>query len=83
MEQQKVKVVFEFDRNDYENFLFLIDETQNESKEDVWSAMTNEDVVISREMMSEKLQISKRESIIMFVSLAVLWAQNKIGYVGL
>ena len=35
-EEQKVKVVFEFDRKDYENVLFLLDQEQDKDTEKAW-----------------------------------------------
>lgn len=78
MEEQKVKVVFEFDRKDYENVLFLLDQKQDKDTEQAWEAMISEDVSVSREMIAKKFQMSQREVLVMFASIALMWAQDKI-----
>lgn len=77
-EEQKVKVVFEFDRKDYENVLFLLDQEQDKDTENVWEVITSEDVVISKEMIAKKFGISQKEVLAMFASFAIMWAQKKI-----
>lgn len=77
-EEQKVKVVFEFDRKDYENVLLLLDQEQDKDTENVWEVITSEDVVISKEMLAKKFGISQKEVLAMFVSFAIMWAQKKI-----
>lgn len=77
-EQQKVKVVFEFDRKDYENVLFLLDQEQDKDTEKAWEVMTSEEVVISKEMLAKKFEISQKEVLAMFASFAIMWAQKKM-----
>ena len=77
-EQQKVKVVFEFDRKDYENVLFLLDQEQDKDTEKAWEVMTSEEVVISKEMLAKKFGISQKEVLAMFASFSIMWAQKKI-----
>ena len=77
-EEQKVKVVFEFDREDYENVLFLLDQEQDKDIEKVWEVMTSEEVIISKELIARNLGKSKKELIVIFASLAVTWAEEKI-----
>lgn len=43
-EEQKVKVVFEFGRSEYEAYLFLADQKQTEETEEIWNAMATEPV---------------------------------------
>lgn len=78
MEEEKVKVVFEFDRKDYENVLFLLDEQMDNNSEKAWEVMTREDVVVSKEMVAKMFGMSQKEVLAMFTSIAVLWAQDKI-----
>lgn len=78
MEEQKVKVVFEFDRKDYENVLFLLDQEQDKDTEKVWEVITSEDVVISKEMLAKKFQMPQKDVLVMFVSIALMSAQDKI-----
>ena len=77
-EKQKVKVVFEFDRKDYENVLFLLDQEQDKDTEKVWEVITSEDVVISKEMLAKKFGISQKKVLALFASFAFVWAQKKI-----
>lgn len=77
-EQQKVKVVFEFDRKDYENVLFLLDQEQDKDTEKAWEVMTSEEVIISKEMLAKKFEISQKEVLAMFASFAIMWAQKKM-----
>lgn len=78
MEEQKVKVVFEFDRKDYENVLFLLDQKQDKDTEQAWETMISEDVVVSREMIAKKFQMPQKDVLVMFVSIALMSAQDKI-----
>lgn len=78
MKEQKVKVVFEFDRKDYENVLFLLDQKQDKDTEQAWETMISEEVSVSSEMIAKRFQMSQKEVLAMFVSIALLWAQDKI-----
>lgn len=78
MEEQKVKVVFEFDRKDYENVLFLLDQKQDKDTEQAWETMISEDVVVSREMIAKKFQMPQKDVLAMFVSIALMSVQDKI-----
>ena len=44
-EKQKVQVVFEFDRSEYDAYLFLMNQKKTEEVEQVWNAMSGEPVV--------------------------------------
>ena len=77
-EEQKVKVVFEFDRKDYENYLFLLNQEPDEETEQAWDVMTSEEVIISKELIARNLGKSKKELLVIFASLAVSWAEEKI-----
>lgn len=77
-DNQKVRVVFEFDRKDYENVLFLL-RTSDKDKDDVekaWDAMTSEDVVLKSDSFAS-LGVSPREMLAMFVAGAVVSVENK------
>lgn len=76
--EKKVKVVFEFDRKDYENYLFLIDQNTDKDTEKIWDAMISDDILLSKEILSRHIGISQKESLAMFVSVAVLAVKNKI-----
>lgn len=39
-EKQKVQVVFEFDRSEYDAYLFLMNQKKTEEVEQVWNAMS-------------------------------------------
>ena len=40
MEEMKVQLVFEFDRSEYDAFLFLMDQKKDEEAEQIWEAMS-------------------------------------------
>ena len=40
MEEKKVQLVFEFDRSEYDAFLFLMDQKKDEEAEQIWEAMS-------------------------------------------
>lgn len=78
-ENKKVRVVFEFDRKDYDNVLFCLG-INSEDKDDVeraWEAMTTEDVVLKRDSFSS-LGISSQEMLAMFVTGAVVLVEDKV-----
>lgn len=53
-EKQKVQVVFEFDRADFESFLSLKSQEEKEAAEEVWNAMSKEPVVVNVHSLDEK-----------------------------
>lgn len=77
-DNQKVKVVFEFDRKDYDNVLFLLG-TSTHDKDEVeraWEVMTSEDVVLKSDSFAS-LGVSPQEMLAMFVAGAVVSVENK------
>ena len=78
MEEERVKVLFEFDRKDYENYLFLLNQEPDEETEQAWDVMTSEEIIISKELIARNLGKSKKELLVVFASLAVTWAEEKI-----
>ena len=77
-DNQKVKVVFEFDRKDYDNVLFLLG-TSSHDKDEVekaWEVMTSEDVVLKSDSFAS-LGVSPQEMLAMFVAGAVVSVENK------
>lgn len=78
-DNQKVKVVFEFDRRDYENVLFLLGTNSNDKDEaeKAWMAMTSEDVILKSDSFAS-LGISPQEMLAMFVAAAVVTVENKV-----
>ena len=78
-DNQKVKVVFEFDRRDYENVLFLLGTNSNDKDEaeKAWMAMTSEDVILKSGSFAS-LGISPQEMLAMFVAAAVVTVENKV-----
>lgn len=78
-DNQKVKVVFEFDRRDYENVLFLLGTNSNDKDEaeKAWMEMTSEDVILKSDSFAS-LGISPQEMLAMFVAAAVVTVENKV-----
>lgn len=78
-DNQKVKVVFEFDRRDYENVLFLIGATNQDTPEieKTWDAMVSEDVVLKSDSFAS-LGATPAEMLAMFVSFAITSVEDKV-----
>lgn len=78
-DNQKVRVVFEFDRKDYENGLFLIGNSDRDKDEveKVWEAMTSEDVVLESDLFAP-LGVSPQKMLAIFVAGAVVSVENKV-----
>lgn len=73
-EGQKVKVVFEFGRSEYEAYLFLADQKQTEETEEIWNAMATEPVAADIDLFEENSQAVK----LMVMSVAILSVKNKV-----
>ena len=78
-DNQKVKVIFEFDRRDYENVLFLIGATNQDAPEieKTWDAMVSEDVVLKSDSFAS-LGATPAEMLAMFVSFAITSVEDKV-----
>ncbi len=78
-DNQKVKVVFEFDRKDYDNVLFLLG-TNSHNKDEVeiaWEVMTSEDVILKSDSFAS-LGITPQEMLAMFVAGAVITVEDQV-----
>lgn len=53
-EKQKVQVVFEFDREDFESIMTLKSLEEKETAEEVWNAMVKEPVVVKVDSLDER-----------------------------
>lgn len=73
-EKQKVQVVFEFDRSEYDAYLFFTQHKKTEEVESVWEAMAKEPVIADCSLLDEKEQAIK----LMMISLAILSVENKV-----
>lgn len=73
-EKQKVQVVFEFDRSEYDAYLFLMNQKKTEEVEQVWNAMSGEPVVADIDLLEEDSQYVK----LMMISLAILSVEKKV-----
>ncbi len=78
-ENKKVRVVFEFDRKDYETVLLClgVDSDDKEEVERAWDVMSTEDVVLKRDSF-RTLGVSSLEMLTMFVSGAVVSVEDKV-----
>ena len=74
-EKQKVQVVFEFDRSEYDAYLFLMNQKKTEEVEQVWNAMSGEPVVADIDLLEEDSQSSVK---LMMISLAILSVEKKV-----
>lgn len=78
-DNQKVRVVFEFDRKDYDNVLFLLG-TSSHDKDEVekaWEVMTSEDVILKSDSFVS-LGVTPQEMLAMFVAGAVVTVEDQV-----
>lgn len=59
MEEKKVQLVFEFDRSEYDAFLFLMDQKKDEEAERVWEAMSKSPVKCDCGVFEEEAKTAK------------------------
>lgn len=59
MEEKKVQLVFEFDRSEYDAFLFLMDQKKDEEAERVWEAMSKSPVKCDCSVFEEEAKTAK------------------------
>lgn len=78
-EKQKVKVVFEFDRKDYDNVLFLLGTTNGDKDEieKTWDTMVSEEVLLRSDSFAS-LRVTPAEMLTMFVSFAIASVEDKV-----
>lgn len=78
-DNQKVRVVFEFDRKDYDNVLFVLGASTDDEKEveKAWKAMTSEDVMLRKDSFAS-LGATPAEMLAMFVSFAITSVEDKV-----
>lgn len=72
-EKQKVQVVFEFDRSEYDAYLFLMNQKKTKEVE-IWNTMSGEPVVADIDLFEEDSQSVK----LMMISLAILSVEKKV-----
>lgn len=77
MSEEKVKVVFEFDKKDYENVLFLMDQENDVYLKEYWDVMSERDVVLSLDYISEQTGQKKRELLLFMVSIAIIMVKKR------
>lgn len=79
IENKKVRVVFEFDRKDYDNVLFLLGAAEHEVAEieKTWEVLTEEDVILHRSSFVS-LGATPAETLAMFVSFAITSVEDKV-----
>lgn len=78
VEDKKVKIVFEFDRKDYDNYLFLINETKAEDVERLWQIMVSEDVILDIEELSKHMRMNPKIVSALCVAASVLSVKDKL-----
>lgn len=78
-DNQKVRVVFEFDRKDYDNVLFLLGTSSNDRDdvEKIWEVMTSEDVILKSDSFAS-IGITPPEMLTMFVSGAMFTVEDQV-----
>ena len=78
MEEERVKVVFEFNKDDYNKCLFLIDQEPDKDTEKAWEVMMKEGINLSTSSIAKNIGISQKEALAMFVALAVMEVKDKV-----
>lgn len=78
MEEERVKVVFEFNKDDYNKYLFLIDQEPDKDTDKAWEFMVKEGVNLSTSSTAKNLGVSQKEALAMFVSLAIMEVKDKV-----
>lgn len=73
-EKKKVQIVFEFDRSEYDAYLFLMKQKKTEEVESIWDAMVKEPVMADCSLLDEDEQTVK----LMMISLAILSVENRV-----
>lgn len=73
-EKQKVKVLFEFDRSEYDAYLFLVGGKKTEEVEEIWKAMIEEPVIAEISLLDEDEQSVK----LIMIGLAIFSVQKKV-----
>ena len=73
-EKQKVQVVFEFDRSEYDAYLFLMNQKKTEEVEQIWDTMSGEPVVADIDLLKEDSQ----SVILLVICLAILSVEKKV-----
>ena len=73
-EGQKVQVVFEFSRAEYDAYLFLVGCNKDEEAEAVWREMSKEPCPIKPELLGEE----ERQVRLLIVSWAILSVQDSV-----
>ena len=53
-EKQKVQVIFEFDRADFESIMTLKSQEEKEAAEEVWNVLIKEPIVVKVDSLDER-----------------------------
>lgn len=78
-DSQNVRVVFEFDRKDYDNILFLLGMSSHnkDEVEKAWEVMTSEDVILKSDSFVS-LGVTPQKMLAKFVAAAVVAVEGKL-----
>lgn len=72
--EQKVQVVFEFDRSEYDALLFLVNTRKDKEAEAIWEEMTKEPVIARTENFGDQEQAMK----LAVISMAIVSVKEKV-----
>ena len=78
MEEERVKVVFEFNKDEYNKYLFLIDQEPDKDTDKAWDVMVKEGVNLSTTSVAKNFGISNKEALAIFISMAVMAVKDKV-----
>lgn len=73
-EKQKIQVVIEFDRSEYDAYLFLMNQKKTEETETVWKAMSEEPLLVDTGLFEEEGQTVK----LAMICAAILSVEKKV-----
>lgn len=78
MEEERVKVVLEFDKDDYNKYLFQIYQEPNKDTDKVWDAMVKEGINLSMNSVARIFGVSRKKALEIFISMAIMDVEDKV-----
>ena len=78
MEEERVKVVFEFNKDDYNQYLFQIYQKPNKDTDKAWEAMVKEGINLSMNSVAKSFGVSSKKALEIFISIAIMDVEDKV-----
>lgn len=76
--EEKVKVVFEFSRKEFEVAMFMANKKMDEEAENIWTFMTQDNFKTSSELIAKAFEIQKRDITLAFAAMAIKVAEMQM-----